>query len=163
MQIPLFFRLRTAAKWRRGSCVRSRQALIPALPFRHVHLRGQKPLSSSYPTELQTVGDHLRKHRLDLGLLQRQAAGQLGVDTSTVTNWELGHTEPGFGWMPVIIGFLGYDPRPAPRTIGEALRRHRTNRGMTQKALVRYCTWTRAHWRAGKGRSGFRLVPTWRR
>jgi len=89
-----------------------------------------------YPSILRHVGDHLRKRRLDLGLLQRETARRIGVDTTTITNWELGHTAPALCWMPDIIRFLGYDPRPEPRTIGEALKHYRHSRGMTQEELA---------------------------
>jgi len=106
------------------------------LPFCQARLNGRKPADPAYPPVLKTVGDHLRKRRLDLGLRQRDVADRLGANTTTITNWELGHTEPGFGWMPAIIRFLGYDPRPTAQTVGEALRQHRTGRGMTQKELA---------------------------
>ena len=99
-------------------------------------MRGQKPLPSTYPTELHTVGDHLRKRRLDLGLLQRQAAGQLGVDASTVTNWELGRTAPELRRVPNIIRFLGYDPIPKGETVGQTLKQFRRRQGVSQKELA---------------------------
>ena len=73
---------------------------------------------------------------MDLRLLQGDVAKRLGADTTTVTNWELGHTAPALRWMPGIIRFLGYDPRPEPRTIGEALKHYRHSRGMTQEELA---------------------------
>jgi transcriptional regulator with XRE-family HTH domain len=68
---------------------------------------------------LKTLGDHLRKKRLDLGLLQREAALQLGVDVKTVTNWERQRTEPKIRFLPAIFRFLGSDPRPLPATFRE--------------------------------------------
>ncbi len=60
--------------------------------------------------ELRTLGDHIRKRRLDLGLLQRDVAARIGSDTSSVTNWEKGHTEPENRFLPAILELLGYDP-----------------------------------------------------
>ena len=68
---------------------------IPALPFCHARLKGPPPLPPAYPQVLLTIGDHLRKRRLDLGLLQRKLAA--GVNESTVTNWELNRTALDFG------------------------------------------------------------------
>ena len=99
-------------------------------------MRGQKPPPATYPTELHTVGDHLRKRRFDFGLLQGEAAERIGVDTSTVTNWELGHATPALRWLPAIIQFLGYDPQPHPETVGQALKRHRHGHGISQKQLA---------------------------
>jgi transcriptional regulator with XRE-family HTH domain len=62
---------------------------------------------------LRTIGDHLRKRRLGLGLLQREFAERLGVTESTVTNWELNRTTPALRFLPAIIALLGFDPRPA--------------------------------------------------
>lgn len=46
------------------------------MPCCHVHLQGQKRSPLGYPRELRTIGDHLRKRRLDLGLLQREVAAR---------------------------------------------------------------------------------------
>ena len=54
------------------------------------------------------MGDHLRKRRLDLGLLQREVAEQIGVDAMTICNWEKQRTVPEIRCMPRIIEFLGY-------------------------------------------------------
>jgi hypothetical protein len=61
---------------------------IPALPVCSLDLRGPKPLAVSYPIELTRIGDHIRRRRLDLGLSPREVAVKLGVDPSTVENWE---------------------------------------------------------------------------
>jgi transcriptional regulator with XRE-family HTH domain len=80
------------------------------LPFCHVTLRGRKPLPAAYPRELLTLGDHVRKRRLDLGLLQREVAERLGVDKTTVFNWERGRTTPLQAVRPALFEFLGYVP-----------------------------------------------------
>src|SRR6266511_2668936 len=74
------------------SCRSTRPTCIPALPFCHVTLRGRKPLPRAYPGSVRTLGDHLCRRRLDLGLLQREVAERLGADECTVTNWELNRT-----------------------------------------------------------------------
>ncbi len=88
--------------------------------------------------ELHTVGDHLRKRRLDLGLLQRDVAAQIGVNTATVANWELGHTAPALRWVPTIVQFLEYAPMPpASSSIAKRLNVSRRLIGLSQKALAR--------------------------
>jgi len=90
------------------------------LPFCHFTLKGCKPLPEAYPTQLETLGDHLRKRRLDLGLLQRQVAEELGIRKGTVYNWESNHRSPQLRFMPRIIEFLGYLSHHAQaRTLGE--------------------------------------------
>jgi transcriptional regulator with XRE-family HTH domain len=69
--------------------------------------------------------------------LQRDVAERIGVDTATVTNWERDHTAPEFRWLPAIVDFLGYDPRPRPATIGQALIRHREGQGISQEQFAR--------------------------
>ena len=71
------------------SCAPSRADCHPrtvskALPFCHVTLRGQKPLPPGYPTHPKTLGDHLRKQRLDLGISQRELGGRLGVSEQSL-------------------------------------------------------------------------------
>ena len=48
--------------------------LIPALPFCHVALQAPKPISPNYPKKLETFGEHIRKRRLELRLLQSDVA-----------------------------------------------------------------------------------------
>lgn len=80
------------------------------LSFCHVTLRARRPLPPGYPTALTTVGDHLRKRRLDLGLSFKQAAARLGVHFTTLMNWELRQREPAARFTPAVVRFLGYDP-----------------------------------------------------
>ena len=53
------------------------------MPFCHIQLTARKPPSPAYPRELKTLGDHLRKRRLDLGLLQPDVALELRVNEMT--------------------------------------------------------------------------------
>jgi DNA-binding XRE family transcriptional regulator len=52
----------------------------------------------------------LRKRRLDLGLHQREVAEQIGVDETTIYNWEGQRTDPEIRYMSRIIQFLGDRP-----------------------------------------------------
>lgn len=61
-------------------------------------------------TRIETIGDRVRKRRLDLGLLQKEVADQLGVDLNTVHNWECNKTTPQLGFLPRVIRVIGYDP-----------------------------------------------------
>lgn len=58
----------------------------------------------------KTLGEHIKKRRLELGLTQKQAAKRLRVNSWTVLNWEKGETQPLTKSVPKIISFLGYDP-----------------------------------------------------
>jgi len=107
------------------------------LPFCHVTLRGQKPLPRAYPRALCTIGDHLRRRRLDLRLLQREVADRLGTDHSTITNWELNRTKPALRYLPGIVQFLGCSPLDPGEFVGERLFAFRRERGLSQNRLAR--------------------------
>jgi len=46
-----------------------------------------------YPENPQTLGEHIRKHRMDSGLQIKQLAEQIGVDEMTIINWEVGRVK----------------------------------------------------------------------
>ncbi|MFQ6616496.1 MAG: helix-turn-helix transcriptional regulator [Fidelibacterota bacterium] len=71
-----------------------------------MRLRAPKPLSHEYPTVIKTLGDRLRKRRLDLGLLQKDVAKRLRVSEETVVNWELNRTKPQVRLRGKLINFL---------------------------------------------------------
>ena len=102
-----------------------------------MRLRAEKPVPRAYPRELRTVGDHLRKRRLDLKMTQKQVAGVLGVDKTTEWNWESNRTEPLTRHLPSITLFLGYCPFEASgQSLGKRLRDHRRKTGLSQKKLA---------------------------
>jgi transcriptional regulator with XRE-family HTH domain len=84
---------------------------------------------------LRTVGDYLRKQRLDRGLLQREVAEALAVRLPTYQAWEHGH-EPTVRHWPAIIAWLGYYPCPEPITLAEKLVAYRRRHGLSQAELA---------------------------
>ncbi len=82
-----------------------------------VTLKALKPKETDF--EPQTLGGHVHRRRLELGLTQKQVANRLGVTPLTVLNWEKGRTEAPFLCIPIILLFLGYDPFPSPRNLSE--------------------------------------------
>src|SRR5712692_6052163 len=107
----------------------------PRVAFCHVERR-QERRPNGYPKEINTLGDHLQKRRLDLGLEWKDVAEQIGVDATTVALWSRGRTQPDLRLLPAVIRFLGYDPRPPAEDIGAALKRYRQARGMSQEDLA---------------------------
>jgi transcriptional regulator with XRE-family HTH domain len=86
---------------------------------------------------LKTIGDHIKKRRLDLKLLQREVAERFGVDETTVQFWENNRVKPSLALTPKIIEFLGYDPLGAkPISLGEKIRHFRRLHGLSQKRLA---------------------------
>jgi DNA-binding transcriptional regulator YiaG len=77
------------------------------LLFCRVRLKGEKPKDRAYPTKVTTLGDAIRKMRLDFGLLQRDVAKIIGCDKTSVLNWEKGYNTPAKNKMSGIRRFLG--------------------------------------------------------
>jgi site-specific DNA recombinase len=105
------------------------------------------------PEKLETLGDHLRRRRLTLKLIQRQVAQQIGVDASSIHNWETNASKPSLQFMPAIIRFLGYDPVPPASGWSERLVRCRTMLGLSQRESakrMRVDQSTLARWERGE-------------
>ena len=135
---------------------------MDALPFCHSTRIVEKPKDSAYPLELRTIGDHVRARRLDLGLFQKDVAKRIGVSTDTITNWEKRRSNPTLRVWPIVIGFLGYDPRPTGRTVGEKLRLHREGLGIScvdAAGIMGIDPSTLAKWELGKREPQGRFVP----
>ena len=116
-------------------------------------LRAPKPISPNYPKKLETLGEHIRKRRLDLGLLQKDVASLIGVSKATIYNWEANEASPQIHHLPKIIEFLGYNASPASRSISEKLLVARRLLGLTQKAMAKRLgidPTTLERWEAGK-------------
>jgi transcriptional regulator with XRE-family HTH domain len=56
--------------------------------------------------------------RLDRDLSQRHAAEAIGCHATALLHWEKGHAATELRFLPAILRFLGYDPRPEPATFG---------------------------------------------
>lgn len=82
------------------------------------------------------IGEHIKKRRLDLGLLLRDAAEEMGVSLWTVINWESGETTPPVWYGPRIIKFLDYDPMPEAASLPGEVWKLRWRLGLTQKELA---------------------------
>jgi DNA-binding transcriptional regulator YiaG len=65
-----------------------------------------KKLPKGYPVGPKTLGQKIRKYRMDLGLFQKDVAIFVGVATDTVTLWEKGRKEPSKRYLKRIEQFL---------------------------------------------------------
>ena len=78
-------------------------ASIPvASPYRRLRRK-----VSEHP---QTLGEHLRKARIDRRLTVVQTAHLLGVAYQTVEKWEHNRTPIGLASRGKVIAFIGHDP-----------------------------------------------------
>lgn len=110
-----------------------------ALPFCYLTLRGlrceQGPYfreHAGYPDSPKTIGEAIRKRRLDLKLLQKEVARTIGCTTLTLVNWEKGHTAPSVNHMAGVVRFLGFNPLSEGDSLAQKLVHHRKALGTTQ-------------------------------
>ena len=71
----------------------------------------------------------------------------------TICNWENNKCSPGVRFIPRIIGFLGYDPHPAPQSLAERLLAKRRHLGLSRKgmaAMLSVDEGTLKRWEKGK-------------
>ncbi len=119
-------------------------------------LHAQKPLPQGYPREVKTIGDHIKKVRLDRRLTKSQVAEFFGVSYHAVSDWETNTVSPTTRLMPKVIEFLGYAPYNNLESLGdgEKIRTCRKLLGLTlQEASVRLgvCPTTLSAWENGRG------------
>src|SRR5438445_6457583 len=93
------------------------------MPFGHLMLVACKPKNNSYlwkasqyPTNPRHIGEQIKKHRFDLKMPAHECQKILGIDKSTLCNWEQGKHRPNGENREKIARFLGYDPAPAKRS-----------------------------------------------
>lgn len=91
-------------------------------------------LPKGYPIHVKAIGEHIRKRRLDLGLLQIELANMIGVTETTVWNWEHG-TEPELIHMPAVLEFLGYVPWEVPADPIGKLEHFKKIKGLSYERL----------------------------
>jgi len=108
---------------------------IPVLPFCQVKLRGQRPPPLGYPKSPKTLGEHIRRRRMDLGLSQEQAGKAMGVHNSTVSEWETNQRPIDDRNLAKVYAFLGYRPDPLPKSFQERVRYWRQSLGLSRIQL----------------------------
>ncbi len=118
-----------------------------------VRIRFKCRRPKDYADEPHTLGEHIKKRRLETGLTQAQAAARLGVSADTLLNWETGKKLPLPRRLGQVITFLGYAPFPEPATIPERLLTERQKRGWSIRAAARHLgvdpgTW--GNWERGE-------------
>lgn len=112
------------------------------MPFpKGVHLTLKSLRSKDYSETPQTLGQHLKKRRKELGLLQREVAAWMGINHFTYIHWEKDKTKPVASQFLPIIEFLGFDPTPAPTTLSERLTAKRRMTGMTFDQAAHQLGW----------------------
>ncbi len=88
----------------------------------------------------KTLGEHLKKRRRELGLLQREAAEQMEIDTWAHLNWEKDKTVPVAARFRPVLGSSAM-PMPEPTTLAKRLEAKRRTLGATFEQVARYLGW----------------------
>ena len=94
-----------------------------------------------YLANPQTLGGHLKRRRKELGLLQREAAEQMGVSTDTVVNWEKDKSKPVAAQFRPVVAFLGYDPTPEPQALADRVEAKQRRLGASLAQVARHLGW----------------------
>jgi len=59
-----------------------------------------------YPVNPHTIGEHLRKKRMDNRLMQSEVTNIIGVSEESIWNWENGRTKPSKKNLKIINAFV---------------------------------------------------------
>lgn len=132
-----------------------------ALPFYTLTNSVKKPFGKTFDLQPSTIGGHIRKQRIERGLLQRDVALLLGTSEDTITGWENGRTHPRLQHYPSIIGFLDYYPfEHETETLSGKLRQIRNCKGLGYQqcaSLFFVSTDAIKRWESGKPMLNSRL------
>jgi len=114
----------------------------------------KKPQKQQYADNPQTLGEHIRKKRIEARQTQLEVSQIIGVDEETVYGWERGMYVPQVRSYPGVIAFLGYYPfMHETESIAGKLLQLRYCKGFSckQMALVLECdTATERRWELKK-------------
>ncbi len=108
----------------------------PILPL---HLTSLKPKHFRYPKAIITVGDELRKVRMDRKLTQHQVAKMIKVNRNFVYEMELGHhTNTIFALHKVylLFGFIPKTLKVNESTLRGKIFAHRIVNGLTYNSIA---------------------------
>ncbi len=100
--------------------------------------RTEKKKPAGYLRNPVTIGDHIRKVRIDRKLTQEEVGKLFMVSTDTVSNWELNRYSPHVSYYKVIIEFLGYYPfSHETESLAGKILKYRYIHGLTHRQMGR--------------------------
>lgn len=101
-----------------------------------------------------SIGEHIKKKRMELKLFQRDVAKIFGVSTDCVTYWENNRSTPQIIFYPKIMEFLGYSPLEFDETtLSGRIKAYRYRNGITFKMfgnMLKVDPSTVTEWENGK-------------
>jgi len=83
-----------------------------------------------------TLGEHVKKARIDKNHFQKQAAAEIGVSVDSLCYWENGRTQPEIRYYPQIIQYIGFNPFPEPVDTIQRLEWYKTVNGLSFDGLA---------------------------
>lgn len=126
-----------------------------------VRLKALKPKETDF--EPKTLGEHIKRVRLERGLKQTEVATILKVNPWTLGNWENGYAEPVVERYPAIMAFLGYCPYQRGDTLAKRIHLHRIHRGLSHRqlaCLIDVDPGSISRWEAGERKPMKRMIAT---
>jgi len=91
-----------------------------------------------YTTQPATIGEHLRKARVDKNMHQAEVAALLHVCEDSITGWENGRSEPRISYYKELISFIGYYPfTHETESLGGKILKYRQTHGLTRRQMGR--------------------------
>lgn len=129
---------------------------IPALPILRFETESVKPMDSSYPKDPTSIGEHIRKKRIELKLFQKDLVDLFGVSEDFITYWENNRSTPQIHYYPALIRFLGYCPFELDLTTFEGrIKAYRYLHGLSRKHFAKLMAvdpQTIVNWENGRGK-----------
>lgn len=84
----------------------------------------------------EDLAAQLVARREELELSPQEAAARIGARPATYRRWERGLDRPSARFHAGVISFLGHDPEPDPRELGERIRAARERDGLSRTQLA---------------------------
>jgi len=87
--------------------------VVELLPFSTLEVSVKIPKKvpqNGYLANPLTIGEHIRKARIDRNLFQEAVAALFPISESALSKWENNKAVPSKAHMPCVISFLGFDP-----------------------------------------------------
>lgn len=111
---------------------------IHALPCLRYEKQMVKPFDGRIPMNPKTLGEHIRKRRMELGLCQSDIAKLFKVSKDCIYLWESNRNSPQTIFYPRIIEFLGYFPFDLDiSTSMGSIKAYRYLNGLSQKRFAK--------------------------
>lgn len=124
--------------WNKQTLASAHACNIPlAIPFSELTVSVPLPDKRPFPESTQSIGDHIKHHRLTHNIPIKIIIEQLGINRETLRGWELNLFQPFVKHYPKIIQLLGYYPFSEElNTLGGKIKKYRYLNGLTQRQFA---------------------------